>query len=139
VIRQLCATVVWEELKQREDKNEPALERGAETEEFIKNCLIENDVPLKTQLGMHDGPPLRFLTGVFIATLTLKQQVQFLQEVVQADGAHMPFGKYTLFSVYANSAPMGQWLRWDFPFCSGMKTLQTESSFGSSTSPFIRL
>ena len=46
VIRQLRATVVREELKQREDKKEPALERGAQTEEFIKNWLIEHDVPL---------------------------------------------------------------------------------------------
>ena len=72
VIRQLRATVVWEELKQREDKNEPALERGAKTEEFIKNWLIEHSAPLITQLGMHDGPPLKFLTGVFIAILTSK-------------------------------------------------------------------
>ena len=104
VIRQLRATVVREELKQREDKTEPALERGAQTEEFIKNWLIEHDVPLTNQLGMHDGPPLKFLTGVFIATSTSKQQVPFLQEVLQADGAHMLFGKYTLFSAYANSA-----------------------------------
>ncbi len=78
VICQLCATVVYEELKQREDNNEPALEQGAETEEFIKNWLIEHNVPLTTQLGMHDGPPLKFLTRVFIAISTLKQQVQFL-------------------------------------------------------------
>jgi hypothetical protein len=51
---------------------------------------------------MHDGPPLKFLTGVFIATLALKQQVQFLQEVIQADDAHMSFGKYTLFSAYTS-------------------------------------
>jgi hypothetical protein len=103
VVRQLRATVVREELKQREDKKEPALERGVQTEEFIKNWLIKHNVPLTTQLGMHDGPPLKFLTGVFIATSTLKQQVPFLQEVIQADGGHMPFGKYILFSAYANS------------------------------------
>jgi len=53
---------------------------------------------------VHDGPVLKFLTGVFFATSTSKQQVCFLQEVIQADGAHMSFGKYTLFSAYANSA-----------------------------------
>jgi len=104
VIHQLSATVVWEELKQREDKKEPALDRGAQMKELIKNWLIENNVPLTTQLGMHDGPPLKFLTGVFIATSTSKKQVPFVQDVIlQADGAHMSFGKYTLFSVYANS------------------------------------
>jgi len=124
VIHQLRATVVREELNRREDKKEPALERGAQTEEFIKNWLIEHDVPLTTQLGMHDGPPLKFLTGVFIATSTSKQQVPFLQEVLQADGAHMLFGIYTLFSAYG--------------ICSEMKTLRTGSSFGSSSSPSIR-
>jgi hypothetical protein len=73
VIRQLLTTVVWEELKRREDKKEPALEQGAQTEEFIKNWLIKHDVPLTNQLGMHDGPPLKFLTEVFIATSTSKQ------------------------------------------------------------------
>ena len=77
---------------------------GAQTKEFIKNWLIENDIPLTTQLGMHDGPPLKFLTGAFIATSTSKKQVPFVQDVIQADGAHMSFGKYTLFSAYANSA-----------------------------------
>ena len=44
VIRQLRSTVVREEFKRREDKKEPALERGAQTEEFIKNWLIEQVV-----------------------------------------------------------------------------------------------
>jgi hypothetical protein len=104
VIRQLGSTVVWEELKQRENNKEPALKRKAQTEEFVKNWLVEHDVPLTNQLGMHDGPPLKFLTGVFITTSTSKQQVPFLQDVIQADGAHMLFGKYTYFSAYTNSA-----------------------------------
>jgi hypothetical protein len=53
---------------------------------------------------MHDGPPLKFLTGAFIATSTSKKQVPFVQDVIQADGAHMSFGKYTLFSAYSNYA-----------------------------------
>jgi hypothetical protein len=68
VIRQLRSTVVREELKRREKNKEPTLDRGAQTEEFVKNWLVEHDVPLTNQLGMHDGPPLKFLTGVFIAT-----------------------------------------------------------------------
>ena len=81
VIRLLSVTVVREELKRREDKKEPALDRGAQTKEFIKNWLIENDVPLTTQLGMYDGPPLKFLAGVFIATSTSKKQVPFVQDL----------------------------------------------------------
>jgi hypothetical protein len=73
VIHQLRSTVVWEEIKQREKDKEPVLERGFQTEEFVKNWLVEHDVHLTNQLGMHDGPPLKFLTGVFIATSTSKQ------------------------------------------------------------------
>ena len=53
---------------------------------------------------MEDGPPVKFLTGIFIATSTSKLQGPFLQDVIQADAAHMSFGKYTLFSAYANTA-----------------------------------
>jgi hypothetical protein len=98
VIRQLRSTVVWEEVKRREKDNEPVLERGAETETYVRNWLVENDVHLTKQLGVHDGPVLKFLTAVFIATSTSKQQVRFLQEVIQADGAHMSFGK-PIFSI----------------------------------------
>ena len=53
---------------------------------------------------MEDGPELNFLSGILIATSTSKKQLPFLEEVIQADGAHMSFGKYTLFSAYANTA-----------------------------------
>ncbi len=45
VIRQLQATVVREEFKQRKDEKEPALERGANTKKFIEDWLIEHEVP----------------------------------------------------------------------------------------------
>jgi hypothetical protein len=53
---------------------------------------------------MEDGPTLKFLTGIFIATSTSKLQGPFLQDVIQPDAVHMSFGKYTLFSAYANTA-----------------------------------
>ncbi len=63
VIRLLRVTVVREELKRQEDDSEPALEKGAETERFIEQWLIENEFSLTDQLGMEDGPPLKFLSG----------------------------------------------------------------------------
>ena len=104
VISKLQTTVLREELKRREASNQPALEKGKETEEFLQNWSIEHEVELTRQLGMEDGPPLKFLTGILIATSTSKKQLPFLEEVIQADGAHMSFGKYTLFSAYANTA-----------------------------------
>ncbi len=67
--------------------------------------MTTHEVVLCEQLGMEDGPlQSKFLTGIFIATSSSKVQVPFLQDVIQADGAHMTFGKYTLFSAYGNTA-----------------------------------
>jgi hypothetical protein len=104
VICQLRITMLFKEQKRRELNNEPALERGPDSETFVEDFLIEHKVALTAQLGMEDGPPMRFLTGIFIATSTSKSQVPFLQDVVQADAAHMTLVKYTLFSAYANTA-----------------------------------
>ncbi len=104
VIRKLQTVVLREELRHREASKEPALGKGAETEKFLRDWSIKHEVGLTRQLGMEDGPPLKFLTGILIATSTSKKQIPFLEEVIQADGAHMSFGKYTLFSAYANTA-----------------------------------
>jgi hypothetical protein len=57
-------------------------------------------------LGMDNSPEIKFLTRIFVAPSTFKVQVPFLQDVIQANAAHMSFGKYTLFSAYANTANM---------------------------------
>ncbi len=61
---------------------------------------------LTDALGTDNCPELKFLTGIFVAPSTSKVQAPFLQDVIQADAAHMSFGKYTLFSAYANTANM---------------------------------
>jgi hypothetical protein len=42
----------------------------------------------------------KFVSGIFLATSTAKQNVPMLQMVYQSDAAHMNFGKYTLYSCY---------------------------------------
>ena len=42
--------------------------------------------------------------GIFMSLSTSKEQVPFLQEVLQVNAAHMSFGKYTLYSVYGTNA-----------------------------------
>ena len=54
--------------------------------------------------GMEDGPQFEFLSGALFATESSRHIVPRLQHVVQADGAHTSFGKYTLFSAYASTA-----------------------------------
>jgi hypothetical protein len=55
-------------------------------------------------LGLEDCPQFKFLMGIMIAPPTSKNQVPFLQEVIQANVAHMSFGKYSLYSAYADTA-----------------------------------
>ena len=45
-----------------------------------------------------------FLNGILFATLASKTTVPQLHNVIQADAAHMNFGKYTLYSTYGNTA-----------------------------------
>ena len=75
-----------------------------ERRDFLSNWITENDIFLNTALGSEGGTPFKFLSGILVAPLTSKAQVPFLQDVIQADGAHMSFGKYTLFTAYGMTA-----------------------------------
>ena len=66
--------------------------------------MTDHDIFLNTALGSEGGTPFKFLTGILVAPSTSKAQVPFLQDVIQADGAHMSFGKYTLFTAYGTTA-----------------------------------
>jgi hypothetical protein len=46
----------------------------------------------------------KFLRGILVAPSMSKHLVHHIQEVIQADGAHTSFGKYTLFSAYPSTA-----------------------------------
>jgi hypothetical protein len=72
--------------------------------DHVNNWKEENDTFLCEAFGFEDGPQFQFLTGIFISPSTSKKQSPFLQKVLQADAAHMRFGKYTLHSVYVTNA-----------------------------------
>jgi hypothetical protein len=72
--------------------------------EYVNNWKKDNDAFLCDAFGFEDGPQIKFLMGIFISPSTSKEQFPFLQEVLQADAAHMSFGKYTLYSVYGTNA-----------------------------------
>jgi hypothetical protein len=56
-------------------------------------------------LGIEGGPAEnKFVTGILVATSVSKHLFRTTQEVVQADGAHTSFGKYTLFLAYTTTA-----------------------------------
>ncbi len=68
--------------------------------EYVNKWKKDNDTFLCDAFGFEDGPQFKFLMGIFISPSTSKKQFPFLQEVLQADAAHMSFGKYTLYSVW---------------------------------------
>ena len=72
--------------------------------EYLKKWKVDNAVYLATTFGVKDGPPVSFLTGILFATSCSKHMVPLLEDVIQADGAHTSYGKYTLFTAYATSA-----------------------------------
>jgi hypothetical protein len=75
-----------------------------ERREFLNKWKSENQVFLDTELEVDGGNMFRFVAGMMVAPSTSIVAAPFLQDVVQANGAHMSFGKYTLFSAYAKTA-----------------------------------
>ncbi len=76
----------------------------AEQLKFIKKWKTDNEVYLNNVFGMEDGPQFLFLTGILFATSSSKHLVPLLKDVIQADGAHASYGKYTLFLAYWTTA-----------------------------------
>jgi hypothetical protein len=71
---------------------------------YVNNWKQDNNTFLCDTFGFEDGPQFKFLTGIFISPSTSKEEVPFLQEVLQADAVYMSFGKFTLYSVYGINA-----------------------------------
>jgi hypothetical protein len=86
-------------LKEEMDRKKAAKSSMSRQEKI--NCVNiwkkDNDTFLCDTFGFEDGPQFKFLTGIFILPSTSKEQFPFLQEVLQADAAHMSIEKYTLY------------------------------------------
>jgi hypothetical protein len=101
-LKNVSAVVLLEELE-RKKKEKISMSR-AERREYLSNWMTDHDIFLNTALGSEGGTPFKFLTGILLAPSTSKAQAPFLRDVIQADGAHMSFGKYTLFTAYGTTA-----------------------------------
>ncbi len=101
-LKKTMAMVLSEEverrLKEKESMDKP------QQKQFIKQWKVDNEVKINTVFGMEDGPQYSFLTGMLFATSSSKHMVPLLQDVIQADGAHCSYGKYTLYSAYGTTA-----------------------------------
>ena len=95
--------VVHEEQQRRKKMKEPALDKTLQLQ-FVNKWKKEKELYLNEVFGLEDGPQFKFVTGVLFATSSSKHMAPLLQHVVQADGAHTTFGKYTLFLAYATTA-----------------------------------
>jgi hypothetical protein len=102
-IQAASAVVLHEDLLRRKKMKLPALDKASQLQ-YLNKWKAENKLYLNKEFGFTDGPQFMFLTGVLFATSSSKHLVLLLQHIVQADGAHSSFGKYTLFSAYAMTA-----------------------------------
>jgi hypothetical protein len=101
-LKKATAIILSEEVERRKKAKE--IMDKAEQLKFIKKWKTDNDVYLNNVFGMEDGPQFLFLTGILFATSGSKHLVPLLQDVIQADGAHASYGKYTLFLAHGTAA-----------------------------------
>jgi hypothetical protein len=101
-LKKATATVLLEEVERCKKAKE--IMNKAEQLKFIKKWKTDNDNYLNNVFGMEDGPQFLFLMGILFATSSSKHLVPLLQDVIQADGAHASYEKYTLFLAYGTTA-----------------------------------
>jgi len=61
---------------------------------FLTKWLSENKASIDKQMGVGVGNS--YLSGIVFATSVGLEVVPQLQKVIQADGCHVSFGKYTI-------------------------------------------
>jgi hypothetical protein len=74
-----------------------------EARAYVTKWRRENSVFINRYFGTADKNR-RFLLGIFFAPSTSNATNANLQDLVQADAAHLDFGKYTLYSAYGSTA-----------------------------------
>ena len=70
---------------------------------FVKDWTRANAVFIKKHFGSKEDN-WRFVKGIQFTTSTSVRTARGLQQIIQADAAHMNFGKYTLYSAYGTTA-----------------------------------
>ena len=98
--------VVNDEVNRRKNgkKGLAPLDGMVERKAYWKTWKEDNALFLSDCLGIEGAGEDKFLSGILVATSASKSMFPTTQEVVQADGAHTSFGKYTLFSAYSTTA-----------------------------------
>ncbi len=100
-MKRLTKVVLDTEKHQLKEEDGVTTFSTADRLKFMNDWRQENYDKLVFELGS-SGDNFQFLNGVMFATSASKHSVPMLQNVIQADAAHMNFGKYTLYSAYGN-------------------------------------
>jgi hypothetical protein len=69
---------------------------------FLSDWFNRNKESIDKQMGI--GPGHKYLLGILFTTSVGLTCVRHLQNVIQADGCHVNFGKYTIYSAYGSGA-----------------------------------
>jgi hypothetical protein len=101
-ITMALSTTVAEDENFRLKKEKKNILKGQELAAFLGKWFMENKDFLDLQMGLANAT--LFLSGILFTTSASIKTVPHLQQVIQADVAHMQFGKYTLFSAYGSTA-----------------------------------
>ena len=102
-VRRLLRKVVADETERRAEKNEQVFSTHEEAAQFAQQWLMDNDAFVKNHLGTKEDN-CKFIVGILFAPVTSVGKVNSLQDLYQADAAHLDFGKYTFFSAYGSTA-----------------------------------
>jgi len=108
-IRRMQLVVIADEVQRRKDSGVPVLINDpayvSETKLFLRQWMDTNKDFVTYHFGDDDDDhDCQFIVGILFAPGTSSHTVQYLQNVVQADAAHLQFGKYTFFSAYGSTA-----------------------------------
>jgi hypothetical protein len=106
VMAMLEKIVVQEEADRLQAKDGTTMTREMKKKYANDWIHINNEMLQEGGLGiqMIGAPIPEFCVGVFFSMSYSTSVVPHLQDVFQADAAHMNFGKYTLFSCYGSTA-----------------------------------
>ncbi len=105
-INRLLLVVIQEEVRRRKAArtgDHSHLGSVAGAKEYVTQWKLENAEFLNEYFGV-EGNNCRFVQGILFATSTSKRTACNLQFVIQADAAHLRFGKYTLYSAFGITA-----------------------------------
>jgi hypothetical protein len=96
--------VLSDEISRRQEKGEPILiNQPAEGKLFLQLWMKENVDFVEQHFGSEEDNCV-FIVGILFAPSTATHTVKYLQNLYQADAAHLQFGKYTFYSAYGCTA-----------------------------------